>query len=100
VNPKDGAWFKLTRTEFRSGNMRVENMGRFLVSIECMPVALAEKIPAGFGRSDPNANPLLPPPTGRLKFVRGAWGVGRGTWGVGRGAWAGVGRGVRGLDWG
>ena len=52
--------------------MKTEAMGRFLVSIECMPVALAEKIPAGFGRSDPNSNPLLPAPTGRLKFVRAA----------------------------
>lgn len=69
VNPKDGAWFQLTRTEFRTGNMRVEKMGRFLVSIECMPVALAEKIPAGFGRSEPNSNPALPAPTGRLKFT-------------------------------
>lgn len=69
VNPKDGAWFQLTRTEFRTGNMRVEKMGRFLVSIECMPAALAEKIPAGFGRSEPNSNPILPAPTGRLKFT-------------------------------
>ena len=28
----------------------------------------ADAKPAGFGRNDPNANPYLPPPTGRMKF--------------------------------
>lgn len=28
----------------------------------------ADKLPAGFGRNEPNANPKLPKPTGRLKF--------------------------------
>ena len=70
VNPRDGAWFELKRTEFATGNMKQELMGRFLLSVEVMPTDIAQKIPAGFGRSDPNANPELPPPTGRLKFVR------------------------------
>ncbi len=44
--------------------------GEMLVSIEVVPVAIAKKLPAGMGRSAPNAHPELPPPTGRLKFVR------------------------------
>ena len=33
-----------------------------------VPANLEER-PAGFGRSDPNSNPTLPKPTGRLKFT-------------------------------
>ena len=35
-----------------------------------MPKSEAEKRKAGLGRSAPNMNPYLPPPTGRMKFVR------------------------------
>ncbi len=44
-------------------------MGRVLISLELLPKALADKLPAGLGRGDPNTNPILPPPSGRLKFV-------------------------------
>jgi hypothetical protein len=44
------------------------NQGRVRVSIECMPASVAQQLPAGFGRSDPNMNPWLPPPEGRAKF--------------------------------
>ena len=37
-----------------------------------MPKKAAEKRKAGLGRSEPNMNPFLPPPTGRMKFVRRA----------------------------
>ncbi len=50
--------------------MGVEQRGRFLLSIEALPIAIANAMPAGFGRSEPNSNPTLPPPTGRLHFVR------------------------------
>lgn len=48
-----------------------------MVSIEAVPVALVPKLPAGFGRKDPNVNPVLPKPTGRLKFVNAIlfWGA-------------------------
>jgi hypothetical protein len=44
--------------------------GEMLLSVELVPLEIAKKMPAGFGRSAPNANPELPNPTGRLKFVR------------------------------
>jgi len=40
--------------------------GEVLLSIELLPGDIAEKIPAGLGRSEPNANPELPLPEGRL----------------------------------
>jgi hypothetical protein len=37
---------------------------------QILPKASATAAPAGLGRSEPNANPFLPPPTGRMKLVR------------------------------
>eukprot|EP00479_Gromia_sphaerica_P011618 TRINITY_DN5803_c0_g1_i1.p1 TRINITY_DN5803_c0_g1~~TRINITY_DN5803_c0_g1_i1.p1 ORF type:complete len:160 (-),score=22.37 TRINITY_DN5803_c0_g1_i1:231-710(-) len=42
------------------------NQGKVEVSFEVMPTAMAEQLPAGFGRSDPNMNPVLPAPEGRM----------------------------------
>jgi len=44
------------------------NQGRMEISIEMMPQAIASQLPAGFGRSDPNTNPFLPPPEGRVNW--------------------------------
>eukprot|EP00743_Colponemidia_sp_Colp-15_P011268 GILK01012542.1.p1 GENE.GILK01012542.1~~GILK01012542.1.p1 ORF type:complete len:1447 (-),score=299.86 GILK01012542.1:238-4578(-) len=38
------------------------------ISIELLPKAVATARPAGFGRSEPNMNPYLPPPVGRFNF--------------------------------
>lgn len=43
--------------------------GRVLVSMEFFTEAEADKLKAGLGRSDPNMNPFLPPPEGRLYFT-------------------------------
>lgn len=43
-----------------------------LITIEILPKTLADARPAGKGRSEPNTNPFLPPPTGRMKLVRRA----------------------------
>ena len=43
--------------------------GRLLVSCQLVPAKLVEKLEAGEGRSDPNQNPALPPPVGRLFFT-------------------------------
>lgn len=43
--------------------------GEVLITIEILPKSMAELLPAGLGRSEPNAHPFLPPPTGRLKLV-------------------------------
>ena len=42
---------------------------KLLVSVQLVPIDEVEKLPAGFGRSAPNSNPVLPKPTGRLKFT-------------------------------
>ena len=39
------------------------------MSIELLPIAVADAKPAGFGRSDPNAHPHLPKPTGRIAWT-------------------------------
>ena len=43
--------------------------GRVLCSIEIVPQWYAERNPVGKGRSEPNINPYLPPPTGRISFT-------------------------------
>ena len=43
--------------------------GELLVSVELVPAAELEARPAGHGRSDPNTNPVLPKPVGRLAFT-------------------------------
>ena len=42
--------------------------GRVLCSIEVVPQWYAEQHPVGKGRDEPNMNPYLPPPVGRIKF--------------------------------
>jgi len=42
--------------------------GKLQVSIEIMPGATAAQLPAGLGRSDPNTNPTLPEPPGRVHW--------------------------------
>ncbi|MES1915775.1 MAG: hypothetical protein MHM6MM_007676, partial [Cercozoa sp. M6MM] len=44
------------------------NQGRVQVSFEVMPLEVAEQLPAGLGRGQPNANPFLPPPEGRVSW--------------------------------
>ena len=42
--------------------------GKVLLSIEAVPKQEFDNRKAGYGRSDPNENPTLPKPVGRLKF--------------------------------
>lgn len=49
--------------------MLVTCQGDILISIEVVTSEEAASRPAGKGRSDPNQNPTLPPPTGRFKLV-------------------------------
>lgn len=42
----------------------------FAVPLQIFPKASAMAAPVGLGRSEPNANPHLPPPSGRMKLVR------------------------------
>ena len=43
--------------------------GRVLCSIEVVPEWYADLHPVGKGREEPNRNPYLPPPVGRIKFT-------------------------------
>ena len=42
---------------------------RVVMSLEMVPIKFLEKLPAGDGRSEPNKNPTLPKPVGRLRFT-------------------------------
>lgn len=44
-------------------------MGQCLIGIQILPMDKAQVQPAGHGRTEPNNDPFLPPPTGRLSFT-------------------------------
>ena len=46
-----------------------EKSGRVMCSLEILPKSLADMDKVGKGRDEPNVNPYLPPPTGRLQFT-------------------------------
>ena len=46
-----------------------EQGGRVLCSLDILPKDLADAEPLGKGREEPNTNPHLPPPVGRLEFT-------------------------------
>lgn len=64
VKGKDRFWIE----DMRSPNDPDKSQGRMEISIELMPLEIASQLPAGFGRSDPNQNPFLPPPEGRVQW--------------------------------
>ncbi|OQR97039.1 hypothetical protein THRCLA_07103 [Thraustotheca clavata] len=66
TNPTDSHWVKMERHN-RDTNVK-EPMGAVCISMEIVPIDKAKIQTVGFGRSDPNNSPFLPPPTGRLKF--------------------------------
>lgn len=43
--------------------------GEILCSFTIMPIDLAEKYPQGEGRQEPNNDPYLPSPEGRIKLT-------------------------------
>ena len=47
---------------------QMEMNGHVRIQIEICPVDYAEKNKVGDAREEPNANPFLPPPVGRLSF--------------------------------
>ena len=44
--------------------------GKVLMSIEILHKSVADTLPAGLGRSEPNAHPHLPEPEGRIDFTK------------------------------
>ena len=60
---KDGTKFWVQM--YKSG----ERKGRVLCSMEMVPKWKMEMNPVGLGRDEPNVDPYLPPPVGRLEFT-------------------------------
>ena len=52
----------------RDENGQVEKTGKVRVQIDVYPKKLAEMNKVGEARNEPNVNPFLPPPIGRLSF--------------------------------
>ncbi len=65
----DRFWLCFTHPEEKDANDNYIPQGYAEVSIEIMPKGFADEVEAGIGRDAPNANPLLPDPTGRFSFV-------------------------------
>ena len=65
---KDGS-DKFWLEDLRHPNESEKNQGKIQISIEMIPAVMTEEFPAGLGRSEPNMNPVLPPPEGRLEWV-------------------------------
>lgn len=58
-------WLKCSRQDDK-GNMI--KCGAVLISLEILPMWKADQIKVGKGRDEPNVNPYLPPPFGRIQF--------------------------------
>ena len=58
-------WIECKR---RNKAMKLEDGGRVQVSFELVPILQADACPVGEGRKEPNIDPFLPPPVGRLKW--------------------------------
>ena len=67
-DPDDASWLQINQLNRETQKMELK--GEVLLSIEILPKAAALSQPVGLGRSEPNVNPYLPPPTGRMKLVR------------------------------
>jgi hypothetical protein len=63
---KDRIWIE----DLRHPNEPGKSQGSVEVSFELLPKSLTVQYPAGDGRSDPNMNPVLPPPEGRLEWMK------------------------------
>jgi len=65
-------WVPLQRPK-RADRSQFGNDGstppELLITVQMVPAFELDKLPAGAGRSEPNANPVLPKPIGRLHFT-------------------------------
>ena len=62
----DAMWLKLVY--FDQKKKKARQRGRLALSLCIVPEVDVQSRPAGKGRSEPNANPFLPPPVGRVSF--------------------------------
>jgi hypothetical protein len=66
IDPPDCAWFKLVSVD--KNTLEATPKGEICYSIQIWPKEKALVMAAGAARSEPNTNPYLPPPVGRLKW--------------------------------
>lgn len=64
---KDESSFWVQLITIGEGN-KIEKTGKVRVQIDVYPKKLAEMNKVGEARNEPNVNPFLPPPIGRLSF--------------------------------
>ena len=53
----------------RNDKGQVESNGKVRLLIDVMPFGYAEQNKVGEARNEPNVNPFLPPPVGRISFT-------------------------------
>ena len=63
--PDDGKWLDLFG---QNDDGQMESAGKLALSIQIIPEPQALARPSGLGRDDPNVNPFLPPPVGRMQL--------------------------------
>lgn len=63
----ESSWVPFTKHDHNNPG-KASAMGELNFSVQIWPKDRALLMPAGAGRSEPNSNPFLPPPVGRLKF--------------------------------
>jgi hypothetical protein len=61
-------WLPLKSTDDSEGRVIYKDAGSVLVSVSVIPKPEAAKNPQGEGRTEPNSDPHLPQPEGRLKL--------------------------------
>ncbi len=66
IDPPDSVWIHMDRLNHQTGVR--EPMGSLCISIQLWPKEKAVVMPQGAARNEPNSDPFLPPPVGRMKF--------------------------------
>jgi len=66
IDPPDSAWFKLVSID--KNTLEATPKGEICYSIQLWPKEKALVMSVGAARNEPNTNPYLPPPVGRLKW--------------------------------
>lgn len=57
----------------RNKKMQLEDGGRVQISFELVPIVAAKACEVGNGREEPNVDPYLPEPMGRVKWSWNPW---------------------------
>jgi len=66
IDPEDSSWAKIYSHDHNSGETAL--MGELCYSVQIWPKDKAAVMRVGAARSEPNTDPRLPPPVGRMKF--------------------------------